>query len=145
MSDNSSANITTTKGSCLCGSVEYQFNGEARGFQYCHCSRCQKVTGSAHGAIMFVKPDQFEWLKGEDNVGRFELPEAQFYANCFCKTCGSSLPWEIQGGGNVAIHAGTLDQDPGIKPRRNIHWASKACWYTPSSELECFSDKPVRK
>lgn len=132
-------------GSCLCGEVKYQFTGAARGFQYCHCSRCQKVTGSAHGAIMFVKPDQFEWTKGADKVTRFELPEAQFYASCFCSNCGSSLPWEIQGGGNVAIPAGSLDQDPGVRPGRNIFWDSKACWFEQSSELECFSQGPVRK
>ncbi|GGK69397.1 GFA family protein [Amphritea balenae] len=135
----------TTCGSCLCGSISYQFTGTPRGFQYCHCSRCQKITGSAHGAIMFVKPDQFEWLSGADLVSRFELPEAKFYASCFCSKCGSSLPWEIQGGGNVAIPAGSLDQDPGVRPTRNIFTNSDACWYEPASNLDNFAQGPVRR
>ena len=132
-------------GSCLCGKVTYQYTGEPRGFQYCHCSRCQKVSGSAHGSIMFVKPEQFMWLSGEDLVNRFEVPEAKFYASCFCSNCGSSLPWEVKGANNIAIPAGTLDRDPGVKPRRNIFFDSKASWFESSGDLKCFSEGPERK
>ena len=135
----------TISGSCLCGQVNYQFSGPARGFQYCHCSRCQKVTGSAHGAIMFVKPEQFQWTKGAGEISRYALPDAQFYASCFCRNCGSSLPWEIQGGGNIAIPAGSLNEDPGIRPGRNIYWDSKACWFEDTGELEKFAEGSVRK
>lgn len=135
----------TTHGSCLCGQIHYQFTGQARGFQYCHCSRCQKVTGSAHGAIMFVKPEQFQWTQGADQVSRYELPGAQYYAVSFCNRCGASLPWEIQGGGNVAIPAGSLDDDPGIRPSRNIYAASKACWFEESANLPSFAAGPGRK
>ncbi|MBR9867277.1 MAG: GFA family protein [Oceanospirillales bacterium] len=143
----SEANATdnTVKGSCLCGAVSYQFSGEPRGFQYCHCSRCQKASGSAHGSFMFVKPDQFSWLSGASLVTRYEVPEAQFYASCFCSRCGSSLPWEVKGANNIAIPAGTLDQDPGVRPRRNIFFDYRACWFEPASELKCFSEGPVRK
>jgi hypothetical protein len=55
----------TTKGSCLCGSVHYEFTGNMGIFQYCHCSRCRKVTGSAHAANLFVAPEQFHWVQGE--------------------------------------------------------------------------------
>jgi len=80
------------KGSCLCQAVSYQFHGPEYVFQYCHCSRCRKFTGSAHASNIIVDPKQFEWLSGEDQVGRFEHPQAKHFATCFCKTCGSSLP-----------------------------------------------------
>lgn len=132
-------------GSCLCGAVSYQFQGDPKGFQYCHCSRCQKVSGSAHGSIMFVKSEQFKWISGENLVNRYEVPEAQFYASCFCRNCGSSLPWEVKGTNNIAIPAGTLDQDPGIKPRRNIYYDSRACWLESSGDLKSFSEGPVSR
>ena len=72
-------------GSCLCGSVSYQFHAPEYVFQYCHCSRCRKFTGSAHASNILVAPDQFEWLEGEDMVGRFEHPDARHFATCFCK------------------------------------------------------------
>ncbi|MDH5631166.1 MAG: GFA family protein, partial [Gammaproteobacteria bacterium] len=81
------------KGSCLCGEVSYQYTGKALVFQYCHCTRCQKFTGSAHASNLIVNPEQFEWLSGEELVGHYELPEAKHFATSFCKQCGSSLPW----------------------------------------------------
>ena len=118
----------TIKGSCLCQAVSYQYHAPAFVFQYCHCSRCRKFTGSAHAANIIVDPKQFEWLSGEDMVGRFEHPDAKHYATCFCKCCGSSLPWLAKSGRSVVIPAGTLDQDPGIKPVQNIFWQSRAVW-----------------
>ncbi|MCK5880828.1 MAG: GFA family protein, partial [Sinobacterium sp.] len=56
------------QGSCNCQAVKYQISGKLRAFQYCHCTRCQKITGSAHSANIMVKPEQFSWITGEDNV-----------------------------------------------------------------------------
>ncbi len=132
------------KGSCLCGAVSYQYQGPEMVFQYCHCSRCRKFTGSAHAANIIVDPKQFEWLQGEDMVGRFEHPEAKHFATCFCKQCGSSLPWMAQSGRAVIIPAGTLDQDPGIRPQQNIFWQSRAVWREEVDALPCHDELPPR-
>ena len=123
------------QGGCVCGEVEYEITPPFRVFQYCHCSRCRKFTGSAHASNIFVPVEQFRWIKGEDSVGRYEHPEAKYWATCFCKNCGSSLPWLVQGGGNVVVPAGTLDDDPEIEPQQNIFWEDKATWYTPVCDL----------
>lgn len=134
----------TTTGSCLCGDVHYQYQGDPLVFQYCHCSRCRKITGSAHGSNIIVTPDQFQWTKGEEMVGRYELPEAKHFSVCFCKTCGSNLPWLTQSGKAVVIPAGTLDDDPQAKPKHNIYMASKACWYDSPEELPKYDELPTR-
>jgi len=133
------------KGSCLCGTVGYEIDPPITLFQYCHCSRCRKVTGSAHASILFVAPTQFHWLSGEINVLRFEPPDAKYYASCFCKTCGSSLPWLVQGGRNMAVPAGTLDEDPMLQPRGHIYWGSKAPWYHEVDTLEHWDQLPPRR
>jgi hypothetical protein len=135
----------TIKGSCLCGSVSYQFHGPEYVFQYCHCSRCRKFTGSAHASNIIVNPENFEWLAGEDLVGRFELPEAKHFATCFCKRCGSSLPWMSQSGAALVIPAGTLDEDPGIRPVQNIHWKDRAPWREAVESLPQHDELPPRK
>jgi len=134
----------TTSGSCLCGTVSYQFHGPEYVFQYCHCSRCRKFTGSAHATNIIVNPEYFEWLDGEDMVGRFEHPEAKHYATCFCKRCGSSLPWLSQSGVSVVIPAGTLDEDPGIRPTQNIHWQDRAPWRVAVEDLPQYDELPPR-
>jgi hypothetical protein len=133
------------KGSCLCGAVSYQFHGPEYVFQYCHCSRCRKFTGSAHATNIIVAPDQFEWLTGADQLGRFEHPEAKHYATCFCRQCGSSLPWEAQSGGAVVIPAGTLDEDPEIRPSQNIFWKDRVAWREAVESLPHYDELQPRK
>ena len=132
-------------GSCLCGSIGYRFKGPAYVFQYCHCSRCRKFTGSAHASNIIIAPEQFEWLRGEDQVGRFEHPEAKHFATCFCKKCGSSLPWLSQSGTSVIIPAGTLDEDPGIRPTQNIFWKNRAPWREAVESLPQYDELQPRK
>lgn len=130
------------KGSCLCAEVVYEIEGPFKVFQYCHCSRCRKFTGSAHASNLFVPPERFKWICGEEFVGRYEHPEAKYFATAFCKRCGSSLPWAVQGGKNIIVTAGTLDEDPGIRPMWNIFWASKACWFESTESLAKHDEFP---
>lgn len=134
----------SVRGSCLCGEISYQYSGPIKVFQYCHCSRCRKFTGSAHAANIIVEPNQFQWLEGESLVGRYELPGAKYFATSFCKKCGSSLPWQTQSSKAVVIPAGTLDDDPKVKPRHNIYCANKAYWYTEASELLQYEKLPLK-
>ena len=133
------------KGSCLCGKVEYEIVGPFKFFQYCHCSRCRKVTGSAHSSNLFVPPAQFKWVKGEELTGRYEHPTAKYFATTFCKNCGSSLPWATKGGQNIVVTAGTLDSDPGIKPLHNVFWGSKASWLEETSNLPKSEELPKKR
>ncbi|MEJ2609999.1 MAG: GFA family protein [Candidatus Thiodiazotropha sp.] len=136
---------SVTKGSCLCGQVSYEIKGNLGIFQYCHCSRCRKFTGSAFAANLLVTPSDFRWLTGEQLVGRYELAEAKHFATCFCKNCGSSLPWLSQSGKAVIIPAGTLDEDPGIRPVQNIFTGSHADWYEEPHSLPEYEKMPNKK
>ncbi len=131
-------------GSCLCGEATYEITGNMGIFQYCHCSRCRKFTGSTYASNLFVSPDQFKWVKGESIVGTYSPKETKYFATAFCKNCGSSLPWRSKGGKVVVIPAGTLDGNPGIKPHQNIFCASKAEWYKTSSELPEYDELPKK-
>jgi hypothetical protein len=42
-------------GSCLCGAVRFEVEGEFQRFYLCHCGHCRKDTGSApHAANLFA-------------------------------------------------------------------------------------------
>jgi hypothetical protein len=54
----------------------------------------------------------------------------------FCGDCGSSLLFRFDGLPDaVWVAAGTLDDDPGIRPDAHIFVASKACWYEIADAL----------
>lgn len=132
-------------GSCLCRNVRYAIEGNLGIFQYCHCSRCRKFTGSAFSANLMVAPDQFRWLSGEEFVGRHAFEGARHFATSFCRNCGSSLPWLSQSGKTVVVPAGTLDDEPPIRPFQNVFFASRAPWFEDPASLPEYNELPPRK
>jgi len=130
------------KGSCLCGSVAFTVTPPFSAFRYCHCSRCRKASGSAYAANLLVPRSQFEWLKGEACIRRFDLPEAQRFSVWFCSECGSRVPHSIRTRDDVLVPAGMLDTDPQMRPHNNIFWASKASWYVEPQQMQLFSEYP---
>ena len=133
-----------TLGSCFCNNVTYEITGNLGIFQYCHCSRCRKFTGSAFASNIIVLPEQFKWLSGEEYIGRYEPHGPKYFATTFCKNCGSSLPWLVKTGKSVVVPAGTLDDDPGIRPIQNIFCASKAQWYVEPNTLPQYDEIPKK-
>lgn len=136
---------TDVSGSCLCGKVTYEVTGNLGVFQYCHCSRCRKFTGSAFAANLLVSPEQFRWVLGQDCVGRYDGVDAKYFATSFCKQCGSSLPWLDKTGKAVIVPAGTLDGDPEIRPFQNIFCASRAVWYEAPGSLQEYGELPPKR
>jgi hypothetical protein len=125
----------TLNGSCLCGGVAYEMSPPFVFFHHCHCGRCRKSSGSAYRANILVKADQFRWTRGEELVKRWELPDAQYYCTGWCAVCGSSMPWMSRNRKGYLVPVGTLDDDPGGRPDKNIFWASRASWFTNPAEL----------
>lgn len=132
----------TCSGTCLCGAVAYEIHPPYVFFQYCHCSRCRKFTGAAHAANILVSQAHFRWIKGEDRVRQYVMPEAKYYCTAFCTVCGSSLPWRTRNGEFFLVPAGTLDGEPGADLERNIFFESRAPWYQPVDNLPIFEEKP---
>lgn len=114
-------------GSCLCGAVRYEVDGEFERFYLCHCEHCRKDTGSAHAANLFASQATLKWLTGEDKVTFFNLPSTRHSRN-FCSTCGSALPSTQAEGKLVVVPAGSLDTAITNKPDAHIFMASKAVW-----------------
>ena len=130
--------IERIEGGCLCGSIRYRACGPWLRFVHCHCSRCRKATGTAHATNLFTAPDNLEWLTGEANVERYDLPSAQSFAVCFCRACGSPLPHLARSGSAWVIPAGSLDREPSVTPSARIFWSSRAAWSCGGEDLPCF-------
>lgn len=130
------------KGSCVCGAVKYEVEKPFLAFQYCHCSRCRKGSGSGHAANLLVKPDQLTWLQGQDQVKTFYLPNTRYWGHAFCTECGSAMPMKSKTGRAWLVPAGALDDDPGERPTRNIYFASQASWAIDPADLASFDTYP---
>ena len=129
-------------GSCLCGSVTFEVTPPFTAFRYCHCSRCQKASGSAHAANAFVAAAQFQWRAGDSLIKRYDHAPAQRFAVWFCGQCGSRVPHQVRGRDDMLIPAGLLDQPPADVPRpeNSIFWGSRAAWYVEPHAMPCFGE-----
>ena len=132
----------TLEGSCLCGTVTYRYQASPQQFHLCHCSLCRKVSGSAHASNIFVLPQHFEWLSGEDRWKRFDLPSGKWFSTAFCCECGSRVPWLSRDGKSLIIPAGTLDSCSSIEPQDNIFWEDRADWYDAALQAERVAKYP---
>ncbi len=126
-------------GSCLCGSVRFEVTPPFTAFRYCHCSRCQKASGSAHAANAFVPKAQFTWRAGEAHIKCYDVPGAQRFSVWFCEQCGTRVPHQVRGRDDMLIPAGLLDQAPAdmARPENSIFWGSRAKWYVAPADHPC--------
>jgi hypothetical protein len=129
-------------GSCDCGKVVYEFDGPAARMGYCHCSRCRKARSAAYSAQAFVPTENFRWLSGEDNLRHFKLPDSRYFITTFCIDCSSPMPRLYEEFGVYLVPAGSLDDDPGIRPEAHIYVGSNAPWHRITDDLPQFEEMP---
>jgi len=130
-------------GSCLCGAVQYTVTGEALRFYHCHCQRCRKTTGTGHASNLVITPENaLRWVKGEDMLQRYDVPEAERFYNRFCKQCGSPMPRAVPELDAVIIPAGSLDCEPPMSPNGRIFWDSRASWSCSADGLPTYAEYP---
>jgi len=123
----SPSNQSTISGSCRCGTVCFDINGSFDSFYLCHCSRCRKGSGKAHGANLFATDASLHWVAGEAEVRVFRLPGTR-HQRSFCIECGSALPDVQMDGALLKVPAGCLDGPIKIRPTAHICCASRADW-----------------
>jgi hypothetical protein len=129
----------SVNGACLCGAVRYEISSPLVDAGNCHCSMCRKAHGAAFATYASVGPDEFRWKCGEEFVSFYESSPNE--SRVFCSVCGSTLGGAEDGKIN-AITLGTVDGDPGIRPRSHIFVGSKAPWHEISDALPQFEEWP---
>ncbi|MFQ5642310.1 MAG: GFA family protein [Thiogranum sp.] len=123
-------------GSCLCGAVRYEINGAVERFYHCHCQRCRRTTGTGHATNLLVRPESsLTWTQGEELLRRYRVPEAERFYNCFCSQCGSPMPRLVPQLEGVVIPAGTLNEEPPVKPQARIFQNSRTAWSCSGDNL----------
>jgi len=130
------------RGSCLCNQVRYVIDGTPSRAGHCHCSRCRKARSAAHASNLFVSSDGIRFTAGEDRLSAYKIPEARFFTQVFCRTCGSPMPRIDRERGLAAVPMGSLDDDPGIRPQAHIFVGSMAPWYQITDKLPQYAEYP---
>jgi hypothetical protein len=116
------------KGSCLCGKVRYEYDGDINEIAMCHCSQCRHAQG---GAFATNSPIDAEKLKftGSEFIKEFESNDNKVRA--FCQNCGSPLYSAKRDLPNTKrLRVGTIETAFDCENKYHIFSASKASWHT---------------
>ena len=132
------------EGSCQCGEVHYQIKGEPLVLYRCHCTECQKQSGSGFGMSMWIRNDDFEILRGSlkyfqriaDSGGKMEC--------FFCSNCGVRIYHKTLNKKQdyIVLKPGTLHNTQALQPTADIWLKSKQAWFEPPDETDHFEGPP---
>jgi hypothetical protein len=125
--------VAVAKGSCLCGSVQYELDGPFEVMSHCHCSMCRKHHGAAFATFVTVPLSSFRWVAGEDVLSTYQ--SSAYGKRTFCSKCGSVMPVVEADTGIAFCPAGNLDGELGIQPQSHRFVGSKASWHTITDTL----------
>lgn len=124
------------EGGCACGHVRYRVELPPLIVHCCHCSVCQRQSGSAFAVNALVEADRVQLLQGDVGEVTVPSPSGKNQRICRCPVCQVAL-WSyylvMYGGlGELVrfIRVGTLDNPGTMPPDVHIYTSSKQPWVT---------------
>ena len=131
--------MSDRKGGCLCGAVRYALKGEPRSVAICHCTHCQRQSGSLFSLNLVVREADYEQF-GETSIYVDSGDSGHRVHRHFCGRCGS--PISVQTNlmpGKIVVKAGTLDRLEGLQPKIEIYADHAVEWLEPVAGAQRFA------
>ncbi len=119
---------TLSEGGCLCGAIRYTITGAPAMAMVCHCTHCQKQSGSAFSTIIGINAADIA-IRGTPASYADTGDSGGAVTRQFCGTCGSPL-FSLIGArpDMIFVKSGTLDDPSGFAPAVHIWGKSKQPW-----------------
>lgn len=108
-------------GQCLCGDIQFEYDGPLGPVALCHCSQCRRAHGSAFSASAPVQTVRFRYVAGQDLVREFESRPGKYRA--FCPRCGSQLYSRVDAiPGILRLRVGVINEPLGKRRPSTYTW-----------------------
>jgi hypothetical protein len=119
-------------GGCHCGYITYAAEADPEATAICHCTDCQRLSGSAFRAVVRVPGDTFRILSGEPTIYVKTAESDARRVQGFCPRCGSPIYSTAVGDRpeSYSIRIGTVRQRAQFVPTRQIWTRSQLHWVT---------------
>ncbi len=129
------------EGRCTCGEIHYRLRAKPMFVHCCHCSWCQRETGSAFALNAIIEADAVELLSGAP--ADIDTPSLSGKGQVIsrCPTCQVAV-WSVYSGAGPAIRfvrVGTLDDPDTCPPDVHIYTESKLPWVVLPQDARAFS------
>ncbi len=124
------------QGKCGCGAVTYEMASKPMFVHCCHCSDCQRQTGSAYVLNAIIESDRVS-VDGPITEHTLETPSGKGQIITRCKACGTAIisSYMIRLGKLFYVRVGTLDDPSQCPPNVQIFTASKQPWVPLSDDI----------
>jgi hypothetical protein len=128
-------------GGCQCGAIRYEITEAPQQVYACHCTDCQRLTGSAFGMGVVVPEPAFRLSGVEPRQLRRIADSGSINTRLVCPECGTWICGMPRDGVH-RVRAGTLDDTSWLRPTRHIWTRSKQPWITFAEGDEVFEKQP---
>jgi hypothetical protein len=109
-------------GGCQCGAIRYRLEGQPLELTVCHCTECQRQSGSAFGMSLAIPAGAFELLAGELRFFEVVCDSGRIKSCAFCPSCGTRIYHRTDAG--ISVKAGTLDDTSSLRPAAH-YWTRR--------------------
>ena len=135
----------STTGRCLCGGVRFELAEPPSAAGYCHCTRCQRRTGTAASPSASIDGRGLRIAQGEELVKAWRHPDGGF-EKLFCRECGAHLfSRNPDDPSQMGVRMSAFDGDPGVRPAWRAFVAYAAAWERiPDDGLPRFQEARAR-
>ena len=118
------------EGGCTCRAVRYRMDSSPMVVHCCHCTWCQRETGSAFAINAMIEADRVALLQGD--VELIDLPSNSGYGQkvARCPQCRIALWSHYAGTGPHVrfVRVGTLDEPARLPPDVHVFTSTKLPW-----------------
>ena len=128
------------KGSCLCGAVTFEVEGDLPGPDACHCTMCRKQSG--HYFASCDVPRARVAISGEQNVTWYRSSDKA--RRGFCSTCGASMFWDPLERDWIGLAMGAFDTPTDTKLAVHIFIGDKGDYYDIADGVEQWETVPQK-
>ncbi len=132
------------EGGCLCGAVRYRASGPPVRATVCHCTFCQRVTGSAFGLWATYRKEAVA-ISGQFSTYEHRSDESGRWIKMeFCPRCGTNIGATFERSPELRSQlGGTFDNTSWIEITRHIWIRSSQHWVSIPEDLPCFEKQAV--
>ena len=118
------------EGGCACRTIRYRLANTPLFTHGCHCTWCQRETGSAFAVNALIETACVQVLAGQPEPVNTPSNSGQGQVIVRCPKCRIALWSHYSGGGPkfAFIRVGTLDQPHGVNPDIHIFTTTKRPW-----------------
>ena len=118
--------------------MRYRLGSDPLFVNCCHCTNCQRQTGSAFVINLLIEADRVELLAGAPRPVEVPCDDGSTQRIFRCPSCQVAVFSEYGRPELRYVRAGTLDRTSGVRPDVHIYTRSKVGWITIPQSTPAF-------